>query len=62
MWMFVYGLMIYLPAASLPTLPARRPVMWWHYPAAFAAVLLGIVPGGLLATLLRHVLHPNLFR
>lgn len=61
MWMFVYGLMIYLPVRAIPALPARRPLRWWHYPLAFAAVLLGIIPGGLLATLMRHLRLPAPF-
>lgn len=33
-WVFVYGLMIYLPACTVPPeRPARRP-SWWHYPLA----------------------------
>jgi len=34
MWIFVYGLMIYLPAYCIPpTRPAKQP-RWWHYPLA----------------------------
>jgi hypothetical protein len=39
-WIFVYGLMIYLPAYSFPTdveTPAPR---WYHYPMAVGACLL----------------------
>lgn len=36
MWVFVYGLMIYLPAYSVPDAPERgaRPPRWWVYPLA----------------------------
>ncbi len=34
MWIFVYGLMIYLPAYCLPTRKGARPPRWWHYPLA----------------------------
>jgi len=33
-WVFVYGLMVYLPARTVPEdRPAKRP-RWWHYPLA----------------------------
>lgn len=33
-WVFVYGLMVYLPACTVPgDRPAKRP-RWWHYPLA----------------------------
>jgi hypothetical protein len=33
-WVFVYGLMVYLPACTVPRdRPAKRP-RWWHYPMA----------------------------
>jgi hypothetical protein len=33
-WVFVYGLMVYLPACTVPRdRPAKRP-RWWHYPLA----------------------------
>ena len=33
-WVFVYGLMVYLPACTVPEeRPAVRP-RWWHYPLA----------------------------
>lgn len=36
MWVFVYGLMIYFPAYSLPEAETRgaRPPRWWWYPVA----------------------------
>ncbi len=37
LWIFVYGLMVYLPAYCVPPDRAARPVRWWHFP--FAAVI-----------------------
>jgi hypothetical protein len=34
MWVFVYGLMIYLPAYSIPHKRGARPPRWWLYPLA----------------------------
>lgn len=34
MWVFVYGLMIYLPAYSLPLKRRAKPPRWWLYPLA----------------------------
>jgi hypothetical protein len=31
-------------------------VRWWHYPVAVLLPLLGVIPGGLVATILRRVL------
>ena len=55
-WVFVYGLMVYLPACTVPREQGARPVRWWHYPMAVLLPFLGVIPGGLLATLLRKLL------
>jgi hypothetical protein len=34
MWIFVYGLMVYLPAYCLPVRPNARKPKWWQYPLA----------------------------
>ena len=34
MWIFVYGLMVYLPAYAIPAGRGSRPPRWWHYPLA----------------------------
>lgn len=40
LWIFVYGLMVYLPAYCVPPDRAARPVRWWHFPlAAFIPLL-----------------------
>jgi hypothetical protein len=61
MWVFVYGLMIYLPAFTIPSGRAVRKPAWWHYPLFVAAPLLGVIPGGILATIFRRLLHPHIF-
>ncbi len=50
-WFFVYGLMVYLPAYSLP---ARQtvPLRWWHYGYALILPFLFMLPWGLLYTLI----------
>jgi hypothetical protein len=39
-WVFVYGLMIYLPAYSFPTKVETPTPRWFHYPLAIGACLL----------------------
>lgn len=34
LWIFVYGLMVYLPAYCVPQDRPARPVRWWHLPLA----------------------------
>jgi len=33
-WVFVYGLMVYLPACTVPRDRPAKPPRWWHYPLA----------------------------
>jgi hypothetical protein len=33
-WVFVYGLMVYLPACTVPRDREKRPARLWHYPMA----------------------------
>ncbi len=54
-WVFVYGLMVYLPSCTVPRERGARPVRWWHYPMAVFLPFLGVVPGGLVATILRKL-------
>ncbi len=61
LWIFVYGLMLYLPAYCLPTDRKTHPPHWWHYPLAVVVPFLFIplVPLPLLAGwLFPH--HPKL--
>jgi hypothetical protein len=43
-WIFVYGLMIYLPAYCLPTRADLRPVRFYHYIFAIPATFLIALP------------------
>jgi hypothetical protein len=54
LWIFVYGLMVFLPAYCVPSERKIRPLRWWHYPlAVFVPFLfIPIVPLPLLAGLL----------
>jgi hypothetical protein len=57
-WIFVYGLMIYLPAYSFPTDAETPAPRWYHYPAAIGACLLASAAMALLVNLLSpHVPH-----
>src|SRR5262249_48111561 len=46
MWIFVYGLMVYLPSYCVPRERNARPLRWWHYPLAVIVpfLFLPIVP------------------
>lgn len=43
-WIFVYGLMLYLPTYCLPERPNARPVSWYHYPLAVPATFIIAAP------------------
>jgi len=54
MWVFVYGLMVYLPAYCLPAERGARPPRWWHYPPAVVLPFVFAIPvAGVVG-----VLHP----
>ena len=61
MWIFVYGLMVYLPSYCVPVERKKRPPSWWHYPLAVVVpfIFIPIVPLPLLAGLLRPH-HPSI--
>lgn len=61
MWMFVYGLMVYLPAYSIPRERSVKQPQWWHYLFSFAIVFLGIIPGGILAAIIKYIRPPHFF-
>ncbi len=44
MWVFVYGLMVYLPAYCLPGDRGTRPPHWWHVPLAVVLPFVFAVP------------------
>ncbi len=57
-WIFVYGLMIFLPAYSFPTNAETPAPRWYHYPAAVGACLLALAAVALLVNLLSpHLPH-----
>lgn len=63
-WFFVYGLMIYLPAYSLPENRGAKPPRWWSYFLAVGAPLLAPILLLPVAPLLRYlwkVLDPVFF-
>lgn len=39
-WIFVYGLMVFIPACAVPLDRGARPVRWWHYFIAIPYVFL----------------------
>ena len=54
-WFFVYGLMVYLPAYSLP--PRKTvPLRWWHYPLTILLPFLFMFPWALFYGLIVHIL------
>jgi hypothetical protein len=59
-WMLVYGLMAYLPAYCYPELPNRRPVRWWHYPAAVILPIIAALPMVALLLLVIAPGHPSI--
>jgi hypothetical protein len=44
MWTFVYGLMVFLPAYSIPAERVARPVRWWHFPLAVVLPIVFSIP------------------
>jgi len=52
-WVFVYGLMVYLPACTVPRDRQARPLRWWHYPMAVFLPFPAVIPVGLVVVLLR---------
>jgi hypothetical protein len=51
-WVFVYGLMAWLPAYSVPAERNARAPKWYHYPLAVVAPILLMVPLFLVVTIL----------
>ncbi len=54
MWFFVYGLMIYLPAYSVPSDRGARSPRWWHYPLAVLLPFVLAIPVAIVVS----TLHP----
>ena len=51
LWIFVYGLMVWLPAHCVPAERPARPPRWWHFPLAVAVpfAFIPLIPLPLLA-------------
>lgn len=60
-WVFVYGLMVYLPACTVPQDRGALPVKWWHYPMAVVLPFLAAIPVVPVVVLLRQWLGIELF-
>jgi hypothetical protein len=61
LWIFVYGLMVYLPSFCVPADRGARNPRWWHYPLAVVApfLFLPLVPLPLIAAWLAPH-HPKI--
>jgi hypothetical protein len=44
MWVYIYGLMVYLPALTIPEKRDARPPRWYHVPLAIVLPLFFIIP------------------
>jgi hypothetical protein len=63
-WFFVYGLMIFLPAYSLPKRETAFPPPWWAYPLAVIAPLISpilLLPAAPLLNKLWDIMNPTFF-
>lgn len=60
-WVFVYGLMVYLPACTVPRDRGARPLSWWHYPMAVMLPVLAVVPVVPVVVFLRQWLGVEVF-
>ncbi len=56
-WLFVYGLMVYLPTYSLPSNRIIRPVRFWHIPLAVVFPILCSVPVAIMVMLVNQLRH-----
>jgi hypothetical protein len=55
MWVYVYGLMVYLPARAVPADRGERSVQWWHWLLALFLPIVAAIPWVLVVLLLRAV-------
>ncbi len=60
-WVFVYGLMVYLPACTVPGDRPATPPRWWHYPLAVVLPIVAAIPVVPVVVLLRQWLGVQLF-
>jgi hypothetical protein len=56
-WVFVYGLMIWLPAWTIPSDRGARPVRWWHWLIAVFLPFVGNVPVAMVVILVRKAFY-----
>ena len=54
LWIFVYGLMVYLPAYTLPAERGAQKPRWWHYPLAVFLPIVFAIPVAALV----GIIHP----
>ena len=54
-WVWVYGLMVWLPAYALPSRPAARQPRAWHYPLALILPIVCAIPVPLIVMRLHPV-------
>lgn len=60
-WIFVYGLMVYLPACTAPVDRPAKPPRWWQYPLAVILPLIAAIPVVPVVVFLRQWLGVQLF-
>ncbi|MBN1851887.1 MAG: hypothetical protein JW829_04155 [Pirellulales bacterium] len=53
-WVFVYGLMVYLPACTVPRDRGAKSLRWWHYPLAIFLPLIAAAPVAALVSFFRE--------
>ena len=53
-WIFVYGLLVYLPTCTIPEDRRARPLRWWHYPLAVILPIVAVIPVVPIVVLLRQ--------
>lgn len=57
MWVYVYGLMVWLPARTVPPDRGARPARWWMWPLAVVLpFFLGVVPWVPVVLLIRKLI------
>ena len=58
-WLFVYGLMVYLPTYSLPPNRVVRQVRFWHIPVAIVFPIICSVPVAIIINLINQARHAS---
>jgi hypothetical protein len=60
-WVFVYGLMLYLPTCTVPEDRPATPPRWWCYPLAVVLPIMAAIPVVPVVVFLRKWLGVQLF-